>query len=250
MGSSEEQTSAAVRMAQEDDLSEGVPWASLENQQAWQSPGLKSERRMRLLLGALKAVALIAPVGGLLLPIGNPGTGTGAGGRSIMESDGFAGDGLRTMALWVFWIAAIGQVWTIVDWWRLGRHRSGTWITCSILAVVCSGLSLWWFASLLRPLSYEAVRVPIALTLVIAVVALALQLVWSTPGDAHDVQMQRHAATFRALPASEQQALREERQQIIDALIERGAVTPEKGAEALAVPLGDWYLLGREDPVR
>lgn len=190
-------------------------------------------------LGLLKAVCMVAPFGGLLLPVGNPG----GPNQTIMESDGFAGDGLRGMAVVVFTLAAIGQAWIIVDWWRVGRRRAGLWLVSSIAAVICSALSWWWFSHLLHPLDFASARVPIVATLVLGAAALVLQLVRSNPGHADDALRRATAERFRALPASEQVALQEERQQVVDALLERELVTPEKGATVLAAPLGDWYLL-------
>ncbi|WP_114201610.1 hypothetical protein [Janibacter anophelis] len=238
----ESQPGGAVRAARTNDFTQGVGWGGLEALQGWDAPLLKSGRWVEMLARCLRALCLIAPFGGLLLPLGNPG----GPDQSIMESDGFAGDQLRGMAQIVFTLGAIGQVWTLVEWVRWGRHRGGIWTACSVLAVICSGLSLWWFRSLLPPNSYEGVLLPIGATLVLGAVAVALMLCWSRPGDLHAVQMEANAETMRRLPQADQQTLLDERREVVAVLLERGKVTQEQADEALAMPLGDWYLLDRE----
>lgn len=237
----EPQVSGAVKAARDNGFADGVSWGSLEHLQRWEAPLLKGGVWAEMLGGCLRALCLIAPFGGLLLPLGNPG----GPDQSVMESDGFAGDGLRGMALIVFTLAAIGQVWTLVEWSRWGRHSAGTWTGFSALAIICSALSLWWFHSLLPPEDYAAVAVPIGATLVLGAVALVLMLVTSRPGSPDEARWAARAEGFRRLPQADQQTLLDERQEIVSVLLDRKLVTEEQAAEALATPLGDWYLLDR-----
>lgn len=141
-------------------------------------------------LRCLKAVALVAPFGMMLLPIGNPGIdGSGGGMRSVMESDGFRGDTLVTMALFCATAGVIGQVWTIFDWWRLGRRGDGLWLAWSWTALGSAVVTLVIFPFFLTgSWRMHVLTGPILAVAISAAVALVLLYAASVPGTVHEVR--------------------------------------------------------------
>lgn len=141
-------------------------------------------------LGCLKALALVAPFGMMLLPIGNPGvTGTGGGMRSVMESDGISGDLLITMALLCAMAGVVGQVWTIFDWWRLGRRRDGLWLGWSWTALGSAVVTLVIFPFFITgSWGMQVLTGPILAVAISAAAALVVLYAASVPGHAQDMR--------------------------------------------------------------
>lgn len=137
----------------------------------------------------LKAVTLVVPFGMVLLPIGNPGISGGGGMRSIMQSEGMRGDTLVMMAMLCAVLGIIGQVWTIFDWWRLGRRREGLWLGWSWTALVCSVATLVIFPFFLTgSWGMKALTGPILAVAVSAAVALVAMYAASVPGTVLEVR--------------------------------------------------------------
>lgn len=149
-----------------------------------------SEANSSVVLRCLKAVALVAPFGMLLLPFGNPGIGPpGSGMRSVMESGGFRNDTLVTMAMLCAVAGIIGQVWTIYDWWRLGRRRDGMWLAWSWTALVASVATLFVFPLFMTgSWGMRALTGPILAVAVTAAVALLLMYLATIPGTVQEVR--------------------------------------------------------------
>ncbi|WP_114905782.1 hypothetical protein [Ornithinimicrobium murale] len=141
-------------------------------------------------LRCLKAVALVAPFGMMLLPIGNPGiSGTGGGMRSVMESDGFSGDTLVTMALLCAMAGVIGQVWTLFDWWRLGRRRDGLWLAWSWTALGSAVVTLVIFPFFITgSWGMQVLTGPILAVATSAAVSLVLLYAASVPGTVQELR--------------------------------------------------------------
>lgn len=239
MSESAERTSDAVRHAQEGDFSKGVDYGILEWRQLRLTPSLRGGARGKLALGALKAIAMVAPPAALLLPLGGDDFG------SMMSGDGFVGDQLQTMVLVTFWIGAIGQAWVLVDWWRRGRERSGAAVAMGVLAVLSAVLAVPWFSGMLPPTSFASLMAPIVVTGLLGLVVVIAQLAASRPTvrDRKEIAL---AKRVQALPSDEQQALRDERESILQVLQERQLVDAVGAERARATPLGEWWTLDRD----
>ncbi|WP_157674303.1 hypothetical protein [Agrococcus carbonis] len=229
--------SEAVRQAREEDFPAGVDLGSLELQQAVETPSLRGGAARDAVVALILGIALVAPLGGVLAPFGGA------------DVDAFAGTGnldpamARTLVVLCFWVAALGQLVGLVAWWRGGRMRSGLGTAAAALAVVCAALAAWWHVDRAEPAQLPALLAPIVLTGLVGLVALVARLTRSTGGDARLARRARIAERMQALPEAEQQALRDERQQILEALRERGLIDDGLAVRASAAPMGEWYLL-------
>jgi hypothetical protein len=229
--------SEAVRQAREEDFSAGVDLGSLELQQAVDTPSLRGGAARDGLVALALGIALVAPLGGVLAPFGGA------------DVDAFAGTGnldpatARTLVLLCFWIAVAGQVVGLVAWWRGGRLRSGLGTAAAALAVVCAALAAWWHVDRAEPAQLPMLLVPIVLTGLLGLVALITRLTRSTGGDARLARRARMAERMQALPEPEQRALRDEREQILEALRGRGLIDDDLAVRASAAPMGEWYRL-------
>lgn len=244
--SARERRSDAVRIATERDFSTGVDWTVLEFWQARQSPSMRGSANRGSGLGVLKAVLMIAPFAGLLAPIGNTDFG------SSVETQGLAGDPLLIAALLCFVGGAAGQVWVLLHWWRTGRHRDSMWVASSAVALGASAIGLWWFTTFLNPVAYATLAPVLVVTALLGGVGLVAQLVGSrgSEGALQQSKDEARAARLRALPAEEQHAILAERHEIVAVLRERGLVDEPTAQRALALPLGDWYVLDQERRAR
>lgn len=146
-------------------------------------------------LQCLKAVALVAPFGMMLLPIGNPGiSGTGGGMKSVMESDGIRGDTLITMALLCAMAGVIGQVWTLFDWWRLGRRRDGLWLASSWTALGSAVVTLVIFPFFITgSWGMQVLTGPILAVAISAGLVLVALYAASVPGTVQELRTAGHA---------------------------------------------------------
>lgn len=229
----------AVKAAESREFEQGVDFGLLEFIQYRTTPSLGSGSGRRMLLGALKAVALFAPVLGLLLPVG------GMQFQLNIDTPGVRGSELAGLATVCFWVAAAGQLWNLIDWWRTGRHLETRAFWSSAVGLVTAGIALWWFPSLMPPFAFTAVAVPIVLTVAIAAVAVVLQLSMRRPGTRIEAERRARAERLRALPDAEHARLRAERGEILEALLARGLVDRDLADRAAGVPLGEWWTLDR-----
>lgn len=235
---SAERASAAVRQAREDDFSDGLRLGSLEIAQAVDAPGVRIGGAGTTLLTLAIGIALVAPLGGVLAPLG-------ASGADVFSGTGrLAPDQERIIVLTCFWVAAIGQLWSLLAWWRMDRPRSGWAVAAAALAVVASvGAALFHIARTPDPVPF---LVPIALTGALGLVALVARLVMSRRETAADVRRAEVAEQLRALPGEQQHALLAERREILAALLDRGLIDDELAQRAAAAPLGEWWRIDRE----
>ncbi|WP_460793745.1 hypothetical protein [Nocardioides pacificus] len=228
--------STAVRQAREDEFEDGVRLGSLEWQLAYDTPSLRTAMRALTLAVLAKGIALVAPLGGLLAPIGSSGADVFSG------TDTMSPDLARTVTVICFWIAAIGQAWALADWWRLGRPRDGYGIAAAFLAVTAAPLTMWVYLSLPEPATLP-MPVPVAATGLLGAVALVAHLVGSQDGTLRGARHRALGERIRSLPEAEQQALLDERREVLDTLSERRLVDRGLAQRAAAARLGDWWLL-------
>lgn len=233
-----ERTSSAVRQAREDDFSDGLRLGSLEMQQAVDAPGVRVGGAGATLLTLATGIALVAPLGGLLAPLG------GSGADVFSGTGRLAPDQEQLIVLACFWLAAVGQVWSLLSWSRLERPRSGTAVAASALAVAASVAAALWHLD--RTPDPAVLLLPIVLTGVLGLVGLIARLALSRRETAADVHRRRIAEDLRALPAERQHALLAERGEILAALQQRGLIDDERAQRAASAPLGDWWRLDRE----
>lgn len=234
---SAKRTSAALRAAREDDFADGLRLGSLEMQQAVDAPGVRVGGAGTALLTIAAGVALFAPLGGLLAPIG------GSGADVFSGTGGLAPDQERLIVLACFWLAAVGQAWSLLSWWRLERPRSRAAVAASALAVAASSAAALWHLD--RTPEPAALLLPIVVTGMLGLVGLIARLALSRRETAADVHRRRIAEDLRALPAEQQHELLAERGEILAALQQRGLIDDERAQRAAAAPLGDWWRLDR-----
>lgn len=212
---------------------------SLEFQQALDTPSLRTEMSVATFVRLAKAIALVAPLGGFFAPIGGSG------------ADVFSGTGMmspdlaRSVTVICFWVAAVGQVWALVDWWRLGRPRDGYGLAAAALAVAAAAGALWFHSLRSEPATLPMLAVPIIITGLLGAVALVARLVSSRNSTVREARLTALGERMRSLPGSEQQALLAERMEILDALDRRDLVDAGLAKRAAAARLGDWWLLDR-----
>lgn len=235
---SEERASAAVRQAREDDFSDGLRLGSLEMQQAVDAPGLRIASTGAALLTLVTGIALVAPLGGALAPLG------GSGADVFSGTGRLAPDQERLIVLSCFWVAAAGQLWSLLGWWRLDRPRSGAAVAASALAVVTAAFAAFWHAE--RAPEPAPFLLPIALTGLLGLVGLVARLAMSRSESATDVRRRQIAEQLRAMPSEQQHAMLAERREILAALRERGLVDDALVERAEAAALGDWWRLDIE----
>ncbi|MDN5718273.1 MAG: hypothetical protein L0G89_13685 [Janibacter sp.] len=234
----------ALKEAREGEFAQGVGFGSLEATLFMETPSLRGAHRTDLWLRIIKAVTLIAPFAGLVAPLGNPGVpGSGGGMSSTMESDGLDGDLLYGAVHWSFVLGAMGQGWTILDWWRLGRHKDGLWTAWSAVALVSSIIVLAWFPSLLSSEEYRTVAPFVVATAVLALVALVAMRMWSRPPSRYVADRLRMEDSVLAVPEEERRALLAERSQVVEVLLERDLITPAAADVAARLELGQWWRL-------
>ena len=233
-----DRASAAVRQAREDDFSDGLRLSSLEMQQAADAPGVRFGGTGTALLTLAMGVALVAPLGGVLAPLG-------ASGADVFSGTGrLAPDQERIIVLTCVWVAAIGQLWSLLAWWRMDRPPSGWAVAAAALAVVASvGAALYNMARTPDPFP---LLVPIALTGLLGLAVLVARLAMSRRETAADVRRGEVAEQLRALPSEQQHALLAERREILAALLDRGLTDDELAQRAAAAPLGEWWRIDRE----
>ncbi|WP_347754540.1 hypothetical protein [Agrococcus sp. ProA11] len=237
-----ERTSAAVRQAREDDFSDGLRLGSLEMQQAVDAPGVRMGGAGATLLTLVTGIALIAPLGGLLAPLG------GSGADVFSGTGRLAPDQERLIVLACFWLAAVGQVWSLISWWRLDRPRSGSAVAAAALAAAAStAAALWHLARTPEP---TALLLPIVLTGLLGLVGLVARLALSRAETTADVRRRLVAEQLRALPSEQQHALLAERREILAALQQRGLVDDDLAQRAAAAPIGEWWRIDRDDSAR
>lgn len=231
---------SALRRAQDDSFEHGVRLGSLELQQAVDSPSVSVGAPGGALAALVKGVAMIAPLGGVLAPLGGSG------------ADVFSGTGAldpateRAIVLLCFWLAAVGQAWALVDWWRLGRPRDGNGVAAAALAVAAAGVAAWWHLTRADPASVGMLLAPILLTGVLGAVGLVARLVGSRRDTVQDIRRAALGERLRTLPADEQRAMLSERAEILAALRSRGLIDDAQAQRAAAARLGDWWLVDRE----
>ena len=236
--------SSAVRTAREDRFEDGVRLATLEWLQALETPSLRSGMALSTIVLLVKGITLVAPLGGVLAPIGGSG------------ADVFSGTGLmspdlaRSVAAICFWIAAVGQAWALIDWWRSGRPRDGYGIAAASLAVAAAAVAMWWYTARSGPADLAMLAVPIIATGVLGGVGLVARLVASRSHTVRETRLIAVGARMRALPSEEQQALLAERREILDALRGRDLVDDALVERAATARLGDWWLLDGEKSPR
>lgn len=238
--SAEDASGDAVREARRADFSKGLRLSTLEGLVARRAPTLRSRANIAAWLGLVKGVAMVAPFAGLLAPVG----GTDFGWSTA--SQGLRGEGLLSVSLICFAVAAVGQLWILADWLRVERQRERETVIAAAVAVVTSGLALWWFSSLMQPFDFEVVVWPIALTGLIGAVSLVAQLLASSSTTRWKGRQIELAQQLRALPSEQQQALRAERRAVLGVLREREILDATQAALADAVPLGDWWRIDRD----
>lgn len=243
MTDTDQQPSDAVRMARDNAFANGVTFGALEWLQIRVTPSLRARYRWEMLLGALKAVAMIMPPAALLLPLGGGLT------AQMMSGEGFLGDDLRVMVTITFWLGAIGQAWVLLDWWRRGRERDGTAIATGVLALLAAAVAVPWFSRMLPPDAIASVLVPIVVTGLLAAAVLVAHLAMSRPTDRHRAELER-AALVQALPADEQRVLLEERTLILQELQRRSLIDAARAEHARALPVGEWFRLDQEAPAK
>lgn len=236
--------SEAVRTAEAREFARGVEFGLLEFIQYRTTPAFRGAVGRKMLTGALKAVALFAPVLGLLLPVG------GMQFQLNIDTPGVRGSELANLATVCFWVAAVGQVWNLVDWWRTGRRLDTRAFWSAAVGLVTAGIALWWFPNLMPPFAFTAVAVPLVLTAAVAAIAVVLQLVLRRPGTRAEAERRARAAELQALPDSEQARLHAERREILAALSGRQLVAPDLVARAEALPLGEWWTLDAGEAAR
>lgn len=232
--------SEAVRAAEHNEFKDGVEFGLLEFIQYRTTPSMRGRNGRRMLLGALKMIAIIAAPLALLLPVG------GMQFQLNIDTPGVRGSELAGLATVCFWIAAAGQAWNLIDWWRFGRHADSRSLWSAVVGVASAGLALWWFPGLMTAFAFTGVAVPIVLTGVLAVIACALQLVLRRPGSRADADRAARAVHLRALPEPEQARLRAERGEILSALSARGLIDQALADRAAGAALGDWWQLDRQ----
>ncbi|MGC5077321.1 hypothetical protein [Agrococcus sp. DT81.2] len=237
---SAERASAAVRQAREDDFSDGLRLGSLEMAQAVEAPGVRIGGAGTALLTLATGLALVAPLGGVLAPLG------GSGADVFSGTGRLAPDQERLIVLACFWIAAAGQAWSLFSWWRLGRARSGWAVAAAALAVAAAAVAALWH--LARTPDPTAFLLPILLTGALGLMALVARLTMSRRETAADVRRRQVAEQLRTLPSEQQHALLAERREILAALLDRGLIDDELAQRAAAAPLGEWWQVDRERP--
>lgn len=237
----------ALQEAREGEFAKGVGFGSLEGTLFMETPSLRGAHRTDLWLRILKALMLVAPFAGLVAPLGNPGVpGSGGGLSSTMESDGLDGGLLYGAAHWSFVLGAMGQGWTILDWWRLGRHKDGLWTASSTVALVSSTIVLAWFPSLLTSEQYRTISPFVIATGLLALVALVVMQLWSRPPSRQVAHHLRMEDAVRSIPADERRGLLAERSQVVEVLLERDLITPATAEVAGSLELGQWWRLDDE----
>jgi hypothetical protein len=229
--------SSAVRHAREDPFEGGVRWGTLEWQQALESTSLRTEMAVSTVARLLKGIALVAPLGGMLAPFGGSGADVFSG-TDLMDPDL-----ARSVAAICFWAAAVGQVWALIDWWRLGRPRDGYGIAASSLALAAAVVAMWWHASRPGPASLPILAVPIVVAGVLGAVGLVARWVGSRRHTMREARLTALGTRMRSLPAEEQQVLLAGRREILDVLRGRDLVASGLVERAGAARLGDWWLL-------
>lgn len=230
-------SSGAVRRAQEDDFEGGVRLGSLEMDQALAVPSLRARMSVDAVLRLVRGIALVAPLGGLLAPLGGSGADVFSGTGSLSP------DVERLTVMVCFSVAPVGQVWSLVRWWRLGRPRDGNGVAAAVLAVVAAAGAMWWHLSWTETVPSPALVLLIAATGLLGTVALLARLLGSGRTSSRDAHYAALGRRLRALPTREQQAMLAERQVILEALRSRGLVDDGLVARATAARLGDWWLL-------
>ncbi|QEW03018.1 hypothetical protein [Microbacterium lushaniae] len=229
--------SSAVRHAREDQFEDGVRLATLEWQQALETPSLRSGMALSTIALPVKAIALVAPLGGVLAPFG------GSGADVFSGTDLMSPDLARSVAVICFWIAAVGQAWALIDWWRFGRPKDGYGIAAASLSVAAAVVAMWWHTSRSGPADLPMLAVPIVTTGVLGAVGLVARLIGSRNHTMRQTRLIALGTRMRSLPGEEQQALLAERREILDVLHGRGLVDRGLVERASAVRLGDWWLL-------
>ncbi|GGF04314.1 hypothetical protein [Mycetocola zhadangensis] len=210
---------------------------SLEFQQALDTPSLRTGMSVDTFARLAKGIALVAPLGGFFAPIGGSG------------ADVFSGTGMmspdlaRSVTVICFWVAAVGQVWALVDWWRLGRPKDGYGIAAAFLAMTAVAGAIWFHSSRADPATLPMLAVPIILTGLLGAVSLVARLIGSQKFTVRQARLTVLGERMRSLPGHEQQALHAERREILDALDKRDLVHAGLAERAAAAPLGDWWLL-------
>lgn len=236
-------SSSAVRRAREDDFDDGVRLGSLELQQALDAPSLRTGMSASAIARLVKGIALVAPLGGLLAPIGGSGADVFSGTGSLSP------DVERSIVMICFVIAPVGQVWALVDWWRLGRSRDGNGVAAAALALVAAVGAMWWHVSRAELTVPPMLMVLITLTGVLGAVALVARLAGSRSTTAQEVKYAALGERMRSLPDEEQHAMLAERREILEMLRSRNFIDDTLATRAAAARLGDWWLLDAEREV-
>ncbi|WP_413316908.1 hypothetical protein AA0Z99_09825 [Agrococcus sp. 1P02AA] len=230
----------ALRRAREDDLPAGSELAALEVQQAVDTPGVSVSTPGSALLRLLVGIALVAPLGGLLAPLGGSGadvfSGTGA----------LAPETERWIVLLCFWAAALGHLWAIAAWWRRGRPKDGNGLAATALGVAASAAAAWWHLDRTPAPELPAVLLPIVLSGALALFGLIARISASGPSTAKEQERSALGDRLRALPEDEQRRLLAEREQMLAVLVDRGLIDEQQAIEAAAARLGDWWRLDHE----
>lgn len=213
-----------------------VEFGELERKQARQLSDLSGDLSRETGWTVASMFCAIAVVG-VLVTVGPGGYIPGLPGSAAMDPVGE--DSRQVLMPLSFLLGAIGQGMLIVTWWRDGRLRSPFGIIVPLIALVCCGAILRWFATTGAedPVSFVLLWVVAG----VSVVALALQLFASRRGNVYVAQNMRFGERMRALPESQQRAIIAQREEMLGILVKRKKVSPREAEHAMALPLGDLW---------
>lgn len=234
------QLTRAVRYAKHEPFQKRVDYAQIERFQAGRFPELKSKLTRRMAWLIVTIVCSAAVIGA------TAATGPGGYVPGIRGSfaTGVMGDDTRAVFLPLsFALSSIGMIMWGVTWLRTRRLRDLRAVIFAILAIIVCAATLNWIR-INEPDDGPLSLVLIVINGVLAIIVLCVELFASRGGDADFEEEAEVGRWLTELDDAQRRSVREEREQIVDVLLERGQIDQAEAARVRALPEGELWKAG------